>query len=76
MAGARKDADRVGANAMSYQIGYGERPIVLADNRQVGEGRARMEQVWDLRIRGGCHTLTLANTDWPTCHLHRDADGV
>ena len=48
---------------MSYQVGYGERPIVLADNRQVGEGRARMEQVWDLHIRGGCHTLTLANTD-------------
>lgn len=58
------------------RVGYDERPMTLADNRQVGEGQARLERLWDVRIRNSCLTLTLASTDWPTCHLYRGTDGV
>lgn len=50
--------------------------MTLADNRQVGEGQARLERLWDVRIRNSCLTLTLASTDWPTCHLYRGTDGI
>lgn len=45
------------------RVGYDERPMTLADNRQVGEGQARLERLWDVRIRNSCLTLTLASTD-------------
>lgn len=65
-----------GRRFLYRRVGYDERPMALQGNRQVGEGRAGKEQIWDVCIRDGCPTLTLASSDWPTCYLHRDADGV
>jgi Mannosyltransferase putative len=65
-----------GRRFLYRRVGYDERILELAANNSITKGAEECERRWDVNEVGGQMRLTISRLDRPTCHLHRDADGV